>query len=246
MRTFKIWASVAALMLFAQPALAAVLIDNSPTSASDFGNELVNQAQPKTFIVSGIPVLEEQQNILVQITLASAMTLNGFDTFSRRYGKPAFPVNLARPIGTDVTLKIRADVGGRPADTNLFRLSSVISETSGVFPSVTSEHMRLHADFAETTLAAGVYWIGMSGTNTNLSWLMSGPAPGLNHTYNLFGERVNADISGIGTSNFRVSGFAASPSPGVGGVPEPATWAMLISGFALVGGLARRRRSLSA
>ena len=60
-----------------------------------------------------------------------------------------------------MTLKIRADVGGRPADTNLFRLSSTITETAAVFPSVvSSSHMRLHADFAETTLAAGTYWIG--------------------------------------------------------------------------------------
>ncbi|MCG2840018.1 PEPxxWA-CTERM sorting domain-containing protein [Sandaracinobacter sp. RS1-74] len=34
--------------------------------------------------------------------------------------------------------------------------------------------------------------------------------------------------------------------PIVGGVPEPATWAMLIAGFGLVGAAARRRRALSA
>jgi hypothetical protein len=30
--------------------------------------------------------------------------------------------------------------------------------------------------------------------------------------------------------------------PGGGEVPEPATWAMLIAGFGLVGAVARRRR----
>ena len=34
--------------------------------------------------------------------------------------------------------------------------------------------------------------------------------------------------------------------PVVGGVPEPATWAMLIAGFGLVGAVARRRRALTA
>ena len=34
--------------------------------------------------------------------------------------------------------------------------------------------------------------------------------------------------------------------PVVGGVPEPATWAMLIAGFGLVGAAARRRRALTA
>ncbi len=33
---------------------------------------------------------------------------------------------------------------------------------------------------------------------------------------------------------------------GVLGVPEPATWAMLIAGFGLVGGMARRKRALAA
>jgi hypothetical protein len=33
---------------------------------------------------------------------------------------------------------------------------------------------------------------------------------------------------------------------GTGGVPEPSTWAMLIAGFGLVGGMARRRRQLAA
>jgi hypothetical protein len=34
--------------------------------------------------------------------------------------------------------------------------------------------------------------------------------------------------------------------PSVGGVPEPATWAMLIAGFGLVGASARRRRPVAA
>ncbi len=34
------------------------------------------------------------------------------------------------------------------------------------------------------------------------------------------------------------------PTPGPGGIPEPATWAMLILGFGLVGSAARRRRTV--
>jgi len=36
------------------------------------------------------------------------------------------------------------------------------------------------------------------------------------------------------------------PTPGPGGIPEPATWAMLILGFGLVGGAMRRRRGVAA
>ena len=39
---------------------------------------------------------------------------------------------------------------------------------------------------------------------------------------------------------FKVSGADL----GVLGVPEPATWAMLIAGFGLVGGMVRRRRAV--
>ena len=245
MRLFTaVAATLAALVaLSAQPAMAAVLFNNSPTDVNDFGDELVNQAEPKRF---GPLEIYEQQNILTQITLTSAQTLNGFDTFSRLYGKPAFPINLARPIGTAVTLKIRADVGGRPADTNLFRLLSTITETSAVFPDVTSSHMRLHADFAATTLAAGTYWIGMSGTNTNLSWLYSYTTPRPDQTYTLVGERVNVSLGTTGSSNFRVHGFDAVVAPPAGAVPEPATWALMIGGFGLAGSALRRRRALVA
>jgi hypothetical protein len=43
---------------------------------------------------------------------------------------------------------------------------------------------------------------------------------------------------------FEFDNFAASPvfDPGGGAVPEPATWAMLMAGFGLVGVTARRRR----
>ncbi|MBU6166606.1 MAG: PEPxxWA-CTERM sorting domain-containing protein [Alphaproteobacteria bacterium] len=44
-----------------------------------------------------------------------------------------------------------------------------------------------------------------------------------------------------------VSGFTIStngPSMLVGGVPEPASWAMLLAGFAVTGAVARRRRAL--
>jgi PEP-CTERM motif len=36
--------------------------------------------------------------------------------------------------------------------------------------------------------------------------------------------------------------FLSAVGPGVGGVPEPASWAMLITGFGLVGAVSRRRR----
>lgn len=47
---------------------------------------------------------------------------------------------------------------------------------------------------------------------------------------------------------FEFDNFAAEAAldPGGGGVPEPATWAMLLAGFGLVGVTARRQRTVAA
>lgn len=45
--------------------------------------------------------------------------------------------------------------------------------------------------------------------------------------------------------DFQNIGFTAEVSVPVPGVPEPASWAMLIAGFALVGGAMRRRSSVT-
>ena len=49
-----------------------------------------------------------------------------------------------------------------------------------------------------------------------------------------------------GLSFTSASGVFLTGQPGVGGVPEPASWAMLIAGFGLVGALQRRRRPVAA
>jgi hypothetical protein len=50
---------------------------------------------------------------------------------------------------------------------------------------------------------------------------------------------IDSDVSlGVSSGSFTATGYQP---PMVGGVPEPATWAMLIMGFGLVGAAARRR-----
>jgi hypothetical protein len=51
----------------------------------------------------------------------------------------------------------------------------------------------------------------------------------------------------FGAYTLRITGPGdITPGDGGGGVPEPATWAMMIAGFGLVGASARRRRTLVA
>lgn len=73
-----------------------------------------------------------------------------------------------------------------------------------------------------------------------------GPRAGLiaDAAGNLYGTSYGGGAYGYGTV-FKLGdvGFALpSIDPGVPGVPEPATWTMLIAGFGLIGGALRRRR----
>lgn len=58
----------------------------------------------------------------------------------------------------------------------------------------------------------------------------------------VFLDLVGAEPAGFGIDNLR---FGVGSEVTVGGVPEPATWALLISGFGLTGAAMRRRRVLA-
>ena len=54
---------------------------------------------------------------------------------------------------------------------------------------------------------------------------------------------LNGDVRDV--SQFRIGGVGdTTVDPGGGGVPEPASWAMMMAGFGLVGATMRRRKTL--
>lgn len=61
------------------------------------------------------------------------------------------------------------------------------------------------------------------------------------------GFEYGPDITSLRFSTWKGAPFAIDNVTGVGQgvIPEPATWAMMIAGFGLVGFAARRRRSLA-
>lgn len=89
----------------------------------------------------------------------------------------------------------------------------------------------------------------MTFGDTNQSWEW-----GRRISFNFLGARVSKIIFSSSGNSFESDNWAASPAsfipeipgiPGgetVGAVPEPATWAMMILGFASVGSMIRRRR----
>ncbi len=64
---------------------------------------------------------------------------------------------------------------------------------------------------------------------------------GTAYSINFGGAADNTAYDNI-TFGDRIPGNGDNGGPTVPGIPEPATWAMLILGFGLVGGMARRRR----
>lgn len=87
-------------------------------------------------------------------------------------------------------------------------------------------------------LAAGNYWVGF-GTSGPSGMFSGAPSPLSNFAFtsggNWFSNPFSSDNIGV-----RISGVPT----GGGAVPEPASWAMMIAGFGLVGGAMRRRNSL--
>ena len=202
------FAFAAAVGFSASQASATILVDVSPTPPA-FGS-WVNQAS--------------NQNFLMQFTLGTSASVTGFNIYS----DPSFP-----SIGQSVTIRIRNDAGGAPDASNL---DEIVSSISSITP-VDSSTELVGATFAPVSLSAGTYWMGMSGTSSELSWNSFGGFVLFPGQYQLSGETPVFDPA-VGQFGYQVIG--------AGGVPEPATWAMMLVGFAALGLAARRQRKNAA
>ena len=196
-------------------AMVAGTLASAPANA-----EIVFSQQPTGYFATAInqPDGPNPQNFLSQFSLGASTNINGFDLRSLM---PAGPVS----IGQAVTIKIRSSVAGNPAATNLYSFTTTIS-------SITNNY--LHADFSNILLGSGTYFIGMSGLGYNIGQDLFSDSSIPNKLVLLQGDAIPVRNGFV--SAFRVYGDAP-----IAAVPEPATWAMIIAGFGLVGGTMRRR-----
>jgi hypothetical protein len=164
-------------------------------------------------------------------------------------------------VGTQVILSVFGDVGGTVGGEIAKRVGTIdkTTDTAWDYPSNPAlDVYTAHGDFAGISLAAGTYWFSMSGWGTlyqgpDLGWpggvdigtvfFREDGAPrdrydqafiGYAHS-DVLGERVFSDHTSTYRLPFLVDGQVA-------GVPEPATWGLLLAGFAFAGTALRQRR----
>lgn len=215
----RFWATgVAALCLLSgAPASAALLVDHGPTPSDSYYIDWASNPA---------------QYFLVQFDLAQGATLTDFEISTNYY----------QPPGTPVRLQVRSDNGGQPAATaNIYDVTSSIS-SFGIDPALNGVGDGLaETSIAGLHLAAGTYWIGVSGMDWSFGWgafnMGEGGAPQGEYV-SVGGGAAKAVGPGTYSLGYRIFGDLDPASA----VPEPSTWAMMIVGFGGVGAVLRRRR----
>ena len=166
------------------------------------------------------------QNFLVQFTLGADAMISGFDIDTdSSFGS----------LGQGVTIRVRNDVAGDPDSANLFEFNSAIDSSVADGGGVNL----VGAHFGAFALSAGTYWMGMSGSDAELGWTSYDYGDGQPATQRqLSGEGVSFTPS-IHTLGYQVEGAAGAA------VPEPAAWAMMLTGFLGAGAALRSRRRVA-
>jgi hypothetical protein len=202
-------AAAAALSLAAGSASASIIAAVDPTAP--FYGSWENEAA--------------SQNFLMQVTLGSAASVDGFDIYT---------LGEFAPVGQSVTIRIRNDAAGEPAAANLFEFTDTIDTVTPY----QGDEVIAGAHFAPLSLAAGMYWIGMSGTSAELGWntYANGGVGSPSGQRQLSGE-VSIFQPGVDTFAWRLEGGSATP--------EPAAWALMLIGFGAAGAAMRAARKSS-
>ena len=156
-------------------------------------------------------ILSQSQSLAGYFTLGSDTIVSGVEGFI--FGSNAASVGVT--IYSDAAL---------PSAANMLFTASFAPVTPAIHP---GQWQGIQGQ--SWALAAGNYWVSFS-TNGSLSMRFLAPNP---LTKYAFSDNANWTESARNLAlGIRITG---------GAVPEPASWAMMIAGFGLVGGMMRRR-----
>lgn len=174
----------------------------------------------------------------IAVTVASSTNFNFTQTNGGTdYWTPWFDPAL-RPTGTDIISLAAAGT----------RTISFSAPVSGLLLAVNSWNVNgtttFNAPFSVVGQGQG-YWGNGTFQNVTATSFFSGPS---NEIHGIL--RFDGPISSLTFTdpfeNWHGFTLGVEGETTAGGVPEPSSWAMLISGFGLVGGALRRRRSVVA
>ena len=216
-------AIAATTLMLAAPAAAATLIQY------DFDGAAGNQAfTAATNVATGVTGVNFTRNNLGTPSGADSMNSNGW-TNADAYLSFGFSADAGYTATVDQLLFTTRSSGTGPDLINL-----LLSVDGGAF----------------TTLAT-LNQPGTSDLNSTINFL---PVTGTNFQFRFAAASQTSANGGTiaGGGTFRVGNYQGSTpvslngsvSPLAAAVPEPASWAMMIGGFSLVGGAMRRRKSL--
>jgi hypothetical protein len=202
--------------------------------------------------VTGIPVADGGTGVTQALTNVGALAPSNITTAWVSNQAVAFTLvrsgtTLTYTMGNDVWTHTAASV----AEINAiqFRLRSAANSTTGVNNGIRLSGVTLTQGSTVTTL--GCSGVGLCGTG--LSGAFTADAGDVH--ISLF-DGINGDFSLAGNWAFDLTGGRLNGNNAqikllsvptlTGAIPEPASWAMLIAGFGLIGASLRRRRAAPA
>lgn len=146
----------------------------------------------------------------------------------------------------DATSTYNADPGGRTLNNNFFQSTITLSKVGGgLFDFVSVDLANIYNN-QDGQPGGDILFSFFDGLNTTTQTVTIDALPGLQtFTFNRTGL-VSLSFKAVTTNEVQTDNFVLSAAGIGGGVPEPATWALMLTGFGLAGSALRRRRAATA
>ena len=139
-----------------------------------------------------------------------------------------------------------ADPDGRTLNNNYFRSTITLTKVGGGVFDFNSVDLTDIYDSHDFPNGGDVLFTFFDGLNTTSQTVTLDSLPGLQtFTFNRTGL-VSLTFKAVTTNEIQTDNFVLDAVSATAGVPEPATWALMLGGFGLAGSALRRRRAAPA